>query len=254
MKLLHTLLCAVAFVVSSGSSVFAAPPPIVWGNATTIAGDSDVTTEGTLAYAYNFGSASSAVSTTINGVTFSPAVISLGTASIAFGNLTVSESPGFLYYQDGLGTPSNPYNLLNTSYKSLLQGAVVASNPVTITVTLGGLTIGQEYVVQVWASNASNIVATWDDAPLQSVIVSSTSPYSVTLDTNTTNLVGGLGQFSIGRFTALATTQLFTLEGGAGSQPLMSGLQLRAVPEPSTVGLGVAGTALLAWAIRRRRA
>ena len=42
---------------------------VTWGTATGITGDSDVSTNGTLIYAYNLG-ASGVTSTTVNGVTF----------------------------------------------------------------------------------------------------------------------------------------------------------------------------------------
>ena len=47
----------------------AAPPPITWGSATNISGNSDVSTSGTLMYAYNIGGAGVS-SATVNTVTF----------------------------------------------------------------------------------------------------------------------------------------------------------------------------------------
>jgi hypothetical protein len=75
----------------------------------------------------------------------------------------------------------------------------------------------------------------------------------VTLDANTTNTVGGLGQFAIGTFTASGTTQAFLLsEPGGDFNPLINALQVRAVPEPSLTLLGCAVAAAGGLALRRR--
>lgn len=57
---------AVAFV---GAAEPVSAATIIWGSPTTVAGDSDVDTTGTLVYAYNIGP-SGVQATTINGVVF----------------------------------------------------------------------------------------------------------------------------------------------------------------------------------------
>jgi hypothetical protein len=170
------------------------------------------------------------------------------------GNVTISESPGTLFGSNSFGSVSSPFSGLSSSYQSLLGTGAYADVPATITVTLKGLTSGQQYRLQWWTS----------DAALQSPIyggsftnTTATAVNSVTLDANTTNTVGGLGQFAIGTFTASGTSQPFTLaETSGGFNPLINALQLRAVPEPSTCVMALAGLACGGYSMfgRRKRA
>jgi hypothetical protein len=131
-----------------------AEPVIAWGSAQNISGDSDVSTNGTLLYAYNFGTASVA-STTVNGVTFAPfVVLDFGTTTTV-GNVTITESPDFLYAYNTAGTSIAPFANLSSAYKALLNEAASAGVPATITLQLGGLTPGQSYEFQWWANNSS---------------------------------------------------------------------------------------------------
>jgi hypothetical protein len=102
---------------------------ITWGSATTISGDSDVVTTGTLVYAYNMGP-SGVAATTVNGVTFVPfAVPATPTTSIVVGDVGLAESPDFLFGYDGFGSPFTPYSALSTPYKNLLGYLVFAGAP-----------------------------------------------------------------------------------------------------------------------------
>jgi hypothetical protein len=150
-----------------------------------------------------------------------------------------------------LGSSSAPYSALSTDYKAILGSGAYADIPASITVTLGGLTSGQDYLVQWWTNNASNAAIL--GAGFTNTTALATN--SVTLDANTTNTVGGLGQFATGTFTASGTTQIFLLsETSSGFNPLINALQVRAVPEPSLTLLGVAAAAggFLAWRRRSR--
>ena len=241
-----------ALLGSLAVSVQAALPPIVWGSPQTVSGDSDVDTTGSLVYAFTFGGTSAPPSTTVNGVTFSPFTIPSGIiTSATVGNVTISESPGTLFGSNSFGSASAPFSGLSSSYQSLLGTGAYADVPATITVTLKGLTSGQQYRLQWWTN----------DAALQSPIyggsftnTTATAVNSVTLDANTTNAVGGLGQFAIGTFTASGTSQPFTLaETSGGSNPLINALQLRAVPEPSTYAMALAGLACGGYSMLRHR-
>jgi len=215
---------------------------IAWETPQGIASDGDVLTTGSLVYAYNIGDAgpTGAVSaTTVNGVTFAAfGVPRGGVQSVTVGHLTLTESPYDLYPYDSFGSTSAPYSGLSTAYKTLLDQAVSASAPGTITVTLGGLTNAQAYSVQWWTNDSSLTYGS---------LTTASGVSSVTLDPNTTDTVGGLGQYVIGSFTASGTTQSFTLTGSAGHDPnfdfpMISGLQVRTasapVPEIGPAGLG----------------
>ena len=202
---------------------------ITWGTARTISGDGDVVTTGSVLYAYNFGE-DAVAATTVNGVTFAPFAIPSTNPppkTVTVGNVTLTESPDDLYAYGSFGSGSTPYSTLSASYQKLLDQAAYAAGPETITVTLGGLQVGEQYLVQWWAS---------DSYPLWGALVTASSANSVTLDSNTTDLAGGFGQYAIGTFTAASTSEAFTLVGSAGSgsfwAPMINGLQVRAVPTP----------------------
>jgi hypothetical protein len=65
---------------------------VTWGTPTTISGDSDVDTVGTLVYAFNFGSGTTATTQAINGVMFQPFAIDNNALSstATVGNVTLT--------------------------------------------------------------------------------------------------------------------------------------------------------------------
>lgn len=228
----------------------ASAAPIIWSTPQTIASDTDVVISGTLAYAFTIGE-EGVPSTTVNGVLFDSFEFFTGGTSASVGSVTFTESPGVLDATLGLGSTAPPFVNLSAAYRVLLASGGFASNANVITASLGDLTSGQEYLLQIWTNNAS--LFTPEAGALQQTTLAATN--QVTLDANTTDLVGGLGQFVIGRFTADATTQEFTLSGASFpvNLPLINALQVRAVPEPSTWGLALAGLAGGGCAFRRRR-
>lgn len=253
--------------VAAGLAIVAVSPrgeagTITWGSPQTIVGDTDVVATGSKIYAFNFGDGALVGSTTVNGVTFAPFAIPYPSPqppkTVTVGNVTLTESPDDLYGYDGLGSTSTPYSNLSKRYKTLLQSAAYASAPGTITVTLGGLTPSQQYVVQWWASDSSLTYGS---------LITATGGNTVTLDSNTTNAYGGVGQYAIGTFTAAGTTEQFTLDGSVGSGvlglPMISGLQLRTpggpgptpVPEIAAASAGTALSLVAAAfaAVERRR-
>ena len=262
-QLFHPMVCLA--IVAGGAGCWFMPSAhavpladITWGAATNISGDSDVDTTGTLVYAYNFGSSSSATAQTVNGVTFQPFVI-LNNLSTSFttGQVTISESPGYLASDLNVGSGTAPFSNLSTSYRGLLASEVYASQFANIRVDLGGLTPGNEYRLQ-WWTNDSAMTPYFPGSQryLFENTFSSGSVNSVTLDSNTANVVGGLGQYVIGTFTAGGATASFTLTGsgtGLDQLPLLNALQVRAVPEPSTYAMGLAGLACGGYSVWRRR-
>ncbi|MCE9630712.1 MAG: hypothetical protein K8S94_08380 [Planctomycetia bacterium] len=242
-------LCAAALVAVT-MPVVAAPPPITWGSPQTVSGDSDVDTTGTLLYAFTFGGTASPPSTTVNGVTFSPFRIPGGiVTSATVGNVTISESPGNLLAYNTFGSASAPFSGLSSSYQSLLGTGAYADVPNTITVALNGLTSGQEYRLQWWTNDSAKLTGAFGGSFTNTT---ASAVNSVTLDANVTNVVGGVGQFAIGTFTASGTTQAFSLTEPSGNNPLINALQVRAVPEPAMSALAVAA-ASAGWMLWRRR-
>lgn len=234
------LLCACA-----GIDSLAGAATITWGTPQTISGDSDVSTVGTLVYAYNFGpffGPATVVSSTVNGITFEAFPITHPT-SVTVGSVTISESPANLIGFNVLSVTGS-YGALSPAYRAVLNGGAGAGFPDTVTLSLGGLSAGQQYLFQWWASNAANI------PPVTTVTGSATS--LVTLDSNFTDTDGGLGQFVTGTFTADGTTQSIAFTG-AGQSPLINAFQIRAVPEPSTYVMALAGLACGGCAMRRRK-
>lgn len=219
---------------------------ISWGPATTIVGDSDVSTLQTPVYAYRFASDTANTSAVVNGVTFNAFQIPFNSGPLTQGNVSVRETNGPSW---GLGFGQGfaaPYTSLSAGYQTLLSEFASSGVQEAIEVTMGGLTVGQTYQVQAWSNTSrdgATLVTSLDGTRL--------------LDANTTDLEGGLGQYAIGTFVADATSQIFTnsavegrIVGPFGTIPALNAFQLRAVPEPtSMLVLGAAG-AMLA---RRRR-
>lgn len=220
--------------------IAASAAAITWGAAQTIAGDTDVSTSGTLVGAVNIGPRGVA-STTVNGTTFAPLVFS-GT-SVTSGPFTFDLSTGF----GAANTPTttSPFGGLSASYQALLSGYGGNPSPAPFTLTLGGLTVGGSYEFQFWGNTPSTA-----NSP-----TTATAGNAVTLQTNPGNVLGGVGQFAIGTFVADAASQQIAFSGSL--QPLLNGAQLRDITPASTVpepaSLGLVSLALFGLAAGRRR-
>ncbi len=123
------LTCLLSITVSLSSGTFAAGAVVDWGAPQTISGDTDVLTSGTLEFAYNLGGTGTA-STTLNGQTFAPFVVSTPTPSVTIGRLNVATfnplDPTPISMSGIVGATSNsaPYSLLSANYKALASGGV----------------------------------------------------------------------------------------------------------------------------------
>ncbi|MDF7808371.1 PEP-CTERM sorting domain-containing protein [Pontiellaceae bacterium B12219] len=187
---------------------------ISWGSATTVTDETDVSTLGTLEYAESWGAAVSDV----NGVDFVLA---------SNGNVTRSDGATDRTHNRTDNVPSQVaqsgayYDLLRSGWYSADAGK---------SITLNNLTEDQEYLVQIWSSDDRYGIN-------QEQVVD-----GVTLETS-------LGQYVIGTFTADATTQDLAFSGTDSG--IMTAVQVRAIPEPATIGLiGAFGGGLLF--VRRR--
>jgi len=214
---------------------------IAWDAARDIAGDSDVSLEGTLVRAVG-----GAPAATVNGVAFQNALAGVesyvhkeggkeytcyqGAASAAdsfrFHRAFEPVEWGVCLLPSVFGSGNAPFAALSPDYKALLGGGVTVGAG-TATLTLGKLTKGQAYLVQVWVndSRGSGAQQTVDGA--------------VVMKYNVQRAEGGLGQYVIGRFTATGPTQSFTIEGeGSGGPESVNAYQLRAIgaQHPATRG------------------
>jgi hypothetical protein len=238
------LFSAVALFAAIDPPAFAVTPvsPIIWNGPVTISGDTNVSTDGALVAAFNMNG--NAV--TVNGVNFAAFNFTTLSTSATNGNFTFTESPGHLLTLSGIGSANSPFSNLSANYQTLLSSAISTDENNTLTLTISGLVVGQQYEFQWWlnASSASTQIGLGTTA---------TATNSVTLDDNTTNAVGGVGQFVIGTFTASGATEIVAFTGiNSVNTPTIDAFQLRAVPEPATATSLVLGLGLLGLIARRR--
>jgi uncharacterized repeat protein (TIGR01451 family) len=203
------------------------PAAVTWQTPTAISGPSDVTTSEDLVAAYNVQGTAQPV--TVNDVLFDSFVVNEtgGTA----GDFTLTPNTSTTDQTNNYGSPSAPFSGLNSDYRSLLQSAFTvypsASYNRWFTLTMGSLTVGKEYIVQFWVNESRNQVNSIDTGAEKPTIINSGT--SVSLDRNTTNAVGGMGQFVTGTFTATSATQTFTFSAADGAAPTLNAFQLRRV-------------------------
>jgi len=184
---------------------------LIWNTPVTISSTNDVSTNGTLLYAYN-GSGSSA---SVNGVTF----ISVNSYSTWGTGVTLGSGWSAMTASSYAGGSSPPWSNLPGNYETILQGGAW-NNGGAATVTLNNLVAGHQYQVQVWVNDSRSGGSTNRTETL-------TDAYgnTVTLAYNSTYAAGGLGQYSVGTFTAPATSQSFTMNGSSSTQ--LNALQVR---------------------------
>jgi len=227
---------------------------INWGAAQNITGSSDVVTTGTLHASANFwstGTSAGSGNITVNGVQFdgfqsprSPSVP--GSTSLTVGNITLTGTSPEAGNQNlqgftDVGGPVSYNNLLNQ-----LAYVVNLSTTGTMGVSVGGLTNGAQYLIQYWVNDSRG-----GGPATRTTLVDGNI-----LDVNTSDNLGGLGQYITGTFTANSTTQSFQVTGGVGSVAYANAMQVRllAVPEPTQmVSLAAIGAALGAWRLRKLR-
>lgn len=214
---------------------------VSWGAATDIAGDSDVSTNGTLVMAFNFGDPT-VTSTTVNGVTFDPFPLLTSDPSVKIytvGNATLSTADD----RGPRGATTSTFQALTGSYLTLLNTTAELIADRAYELTLSGLTVGQEYEFQVWSNNSGrDFFGSPGDFPTS---VSDPDFNGVDLfpgDANTSTP----GQFAIGTFVADNASQVFLMGSGEISG-IINGFQLRQVAQvnPPVTPVPEAGSALI---------
>ena len=232
-----------ALAVASATSQAAL---VTWGAPTNIAGDSDVSTAGTLVGAINLGS-TGVTSPTVNTVAFTGLAVS--GSSVTSGNFNLAFAPGSGLGDNSTGSGFAPFASLSAPYRGLLGTAGFASGGSSVTLTMSSLTVGASYQFQFWTSYSGFIDV--------GGLTTATAGSAVSLSPQATLNEGGLGQFALGTFTANAATQAITFTGtNPFIGPQINGFQLRqlappAVPEPGTALAGVMLAGLVG--LRRRR-
>ena len=194
---------------------------VTWNNPVAITGDTDVSTTGTLTYAYCW----SGTSTTVNGVNFTGTTsASSGGTDVTFGNLgnnytSFGSGPGF-----------------STAYQNMLTGGDY-NGAAPATVTLNHLTVGHTYVAQFWVGDWRN----YDTVRSETITGSASDNITPSLSFQVGS--GGSGSYVIGSFTASASTKVFTVvPGGSAPSAQINALQLRdLVPPTSSIWTNSAG-------------
>lgn len=138
---------------------------------------------------------------------------------------------------------------VNPDYANLFERDRYTGGPDTA-LTFSNLSVGQDYEVQIFVADMRGISALWDRVVQMDGTVFNTDGWIAT---------GGddSGAIMTGTFTADATTQDFVMNiyDLSSAAPVsgwtLSAYQIRAVPEPATIGLfGISSVLLLA--LRRR--
>ena len=215
---------------------------ILWQTPVTVSGTSDVNTSGTVVGTWgpgdDWGGGNRSDNFPVNGVTFA-----------AYG----SGPFGSFLSTSGLDNRYEFYNTPGTTdpnYNYLLQTAIYA-NGSSMSLTWGGMTTGDTYLLEFWVQDGRNIGQARSETLTGGSLTS--NPLSYGSDGS------GPGQFDIGTFVADGTgTETLTLNAfssGPNPSAQINLLQLRditPVPEPSTLAFLAMGAGAMLFGFRRK--
>jgi hypothetical protein len=223
----------VSVLISLGSSsTRAAASPITWigGAHNTTSAAADVNNSGSFVDGVYMGSTTTAE--TIGTTTFYPEA-GVGTGSVSSagagpGDINISTADVF---GGDIGTTA-------PGYLDVLSRNAYGPGSMTnvVTMTFSHLTSGVTYQFQIWSATPNGEMQTFTDGT-----------HSVTLNGTPTP-----GQFALGQFTAVGTTESLTYTGPNAGFPVVNAIDLRLVPEPASVLLMILGGIGLCLAGLRR--
>lgn len=231
-------------ILMGGVVVTASAAPITWGALMNESDNpSDVLTTGTFvdsAIARN-------VDVTLNGVTFNRVSSWTGAganATFNASNIQVLALAGLYDWHAGIFGYGS---FVNLDYRNFIDGAMFGNATWTPEIILGGLTIGEEYNVQLFQGQWNN---NWETG-----FIGGGNPTAGLLDLG---VDFARPQYVIGSFTADAVTQAIQLTGPTPNV-FVNAIQLRTaedvapVPEPASVASMGVGLSILAAVLRARR-
>jgi len=211
---------------------------ILWQTPLTISGTSDVNTSGTVVGTWAPGDdAYNPDSLPVNGVTFN-----------AFGsgpfNSFVSTS-GI----DGHYTSYNSPGTADNNYNTILKAAVY-SNGSSISLTWGGMTPGDTYLLQFWVQDGRNSMTAERSETLTGG-ANTSAPLAYGFGS------GGVGQYILGTFVAdnTGSESITVTPGAAIPSPQINLFQVRditTIPEPSTLAFLATGAGAMLFGFRRK--
>ncbi|BDS06469.1 hypothetical protein NT6N_15090 [Oceaniferula spumae] len=259
-----TLTCATLACVTSNLSAAV----LLTTSVNDVVSETDVSTQGTLIKAYNFttlAGANPVASSTANGVDFLHVTMGSGNDNLRSGTTELS-------YLDGrpsnITTSHGAYGTggLSGGYGELMNSAIYRNGTTStgFQFGLGNLAAGT-YELQIWISdtrtagfNRSASLSLTTGVNLQTNTTFSSGTQNLgnlgTIDYNVGDTVGNLGQYITARFELTGSENGLVINGtasGANHQQI-NAFQLRAVPEPSSSLLLLAGA--LGLSLRRHRA
>ena len=190
---------------------------ITWGTPGNISGNADVSLTGGLITAYNFDGTTAVV----NGVNF----VGTSTVNGVIGNNMVLS--GWYANFVGLNGTGAPFTSLSSAYQTILSACDYCNNS-TGTIILTNLTVGHAYAVQMWVNDCRSA----EDTRTMTV---NGGANTVTLAVNTTQAQNGVGQYTIGTFTAPSTEDFGVTAVTPNPSPYVCAIQLRDLNIPSVI-------------------